>query len=50
VKLSRTPGEVRRPPPQFNQHVDEILAESGFSEDEIAALRQQGVVGGKRGA
>jgi crotonobetainyl-CoA:carnitine CoA-transferase CaiB-like acyl-CoA transferase len=50
VKLSRTPGEVRRPPPQFNEHVDEILAESGFSEDEIAALRHQGVVGGKRGA
>ena len=50
VKLSRTPGEVRRPPPQFNQHVDEILAESGFSADEIAALRGHGVVGKRRGA
>ena len=50
VKLSATPGEVRRPPPQFNQHVDEILAESGFSEDEIGALRHEGVIGRKRGA
>ena len=50
VKLSRTPGKVRRPPPQFNQHVDEILAESGFSADEIAGLRRQGVVGKPRAA
>jgi crotonobetainyl-CoA:carnitine CoA-transferase CaiB-like acyl-CoA transferase len=48
VKLSATPGEVRRPPPEFNQHVDEILAESGFSKDEIAALRRAGVIGRKR--
>jgi crotonobetainyl-CoA:carnitine CoA-transferase CaiB-like acyl-CoA transferase len=41
---------VRRPPPQFNQHVDEILAESGFSADEIAGLRRQGVVGKPRAA
>ena len=48
VKLSATPGAVRRPPPQFNQHVDEILAESGFSGDEIATLRSQGVIGQPR--
>ena len=45
VKLSGTPGSVRRAPPEFNQHVDEVLAESGFSVEEIAALREQGVVG-----
>jgi crotonobetainyl-CoA:carnitine CoA-transferase CaiB-like acyl-CoA transferase len=50
VKLSATPGEVRLPPPQFNQHVDDILAESGFSESEIAALRRDGVVGKPRTA
>ncbi len=48
VKLSGTPGAVRRPPPQFNQHVDDILAESGFSGDEIATLRSQGVIGQPR--
>jgi crotonobetainyl-CoA:carnitine CoA-transferase CaiB-like acyl-CoA transferase len=50
VKLSATPGEVRLPPPEFNQHVDEILAESGFSEGEIAALRREGVIGKARAA
>ena len=45
VKLSGTPGSVRRAPPEFNQHVDEVLAESGFSAEVITALRAQGVVG-----
>ena len=48
VKLSETPGSVRRPPPRFDEHVDEILAESGFGDDEIAALRRDGVIGRPR--
>ena len=48
VKLSATPGEVRRVPPEFNQHADEILAEAGFSAQEIADLRRQEVVGKAR--
>ena len=48
VKLSATPGEVRRVPPEFNQHADEILAEAGFSAEEIADLRRQEVVGKAR--
>jgi len=31
VKLSDTSGKVSRPPPEFNQHADEVLAEHGFS-------------------
>jgi formyl-CoA transferase len=48
IKLSRTRGTVRRPPPEFDQHVDEILKEAEFSPDEIAALRDQGVIGSPR--
>ena len=48
VKMSGTPGAVRRPPPEFNQHVNEILAEAGFTGDEIAELGSQGVVGRPR--
>ncbi len=48
VKLSATPGAVRRVPPEFNQHADEILAEAGFSAEEIADLRRQKVVGKAR--
>jgi crotonobetainyl-CoA:carnitine CoA-transferase CaiB-like acyl-CoA transferase len=48
VKLSETPGAVRRVPPGFDQHADEILAEAGYSDDEISALRRDGVIGRPR--
>ena len=43
-RLSRTPGEVRRPPAHAGQHTDEILSEAGFDDDEVAALRASGAV------
>ncbi|HEV8473467.1 MAG TPA: CaiB/BaiF CoA-transferase family protein [Methylomirabilota bacterium] len=42
--LSRTPGGIRTPAPEHGQHTDEILAELGYSPDEIKALRQAGAV------
>jgi crotonobetainyl-CoA:carnitine CoA-transferase CaiB-like acyl-CoA transferase len=44
VRLSETPGAIRRPPPGLGEHTDEILAELNFSESEIADLRRQGVI------
>ena len=44
IKMSRTPGEIRRTPPAFGAHAREILAEHGYSEEEIASLVQDGVV------
>jgi formyl-CoA transferase len=38
VKLSETPGAVRRPAPLLGEHTDEVLREAGFSDAEIAAL------------
>jgi crotonobetainyl-CoA:carnitine CoA-transferase CaiB-like acyl-CoA transferase len=38
VKLSETPGAVRRPAPLLGQHTTEVLREAGFSDEEIAAL------------
>ena len=43
-RLSRTPGEVRRPPAHAGQHTDEVLAEAGFDVDEVVALRASGAV------
>lgn len=44
IKLSRTPGGARSLPPKFNQHGREVLLARGFSEEEIAALENDGVI------
>lgn len=44
IKFSRTGGGTRRPPPKFAEHAGEILAQHGFSEKEIEALQQEGVL------
>jgi crotonobetainyl-CoA:carnitine CoA-transferase CaiB-like acyl-CoA transferase len=38
VKLSETPGSIRRPAPLLGEHTEEVLREAGFSAEEIAAL------------
>jgi crotonobetainyl-CoA:carnitine CoA-transferase CaiB-like acyl-CoA transferase len=44
LKFSRmTPG-VRTPAPLWGQHTDQVLAEHGYSVDEIAALRAKHVI------
>ena len=37
---------LERQPPRIGEHTDEILGEAGYSEHEIAALREIGVFGG----
>ena len=44
VKLSRTAGAIQRPPPLHGEHTDEVLAEGGLGELEIARLRRDEVV------
>ena len=51
IKLSRTPGDpARAPGPALGEHTDEVLAEAGFSDEEIAALHSSGAVAGAAGA
>jgi crotonobetainyl-CoA:carnitine CoA-transferase CaiB-like acyl-CoA transferase len=44
MHFSRTPAAVRDPPPLLGEHTDEVLAEAGFSEAEIADLRNADAV------
>ena len=44
VKLDRTPGSLRLPPPQIGEHTDAVLKRFGFSEAEIAAALNAGAV------
>lgn len=43
-RFSRTPPEVGRPPAAAGEHSEEILAEWGWSGEEIAAMRAAGLI------
>jgi len=42
--LSRTSSKMAARPPEFGEQTDEVLAEFGFTKDEVAKLRQKKVV------
>jgi formyl-CoA transferase len=44
VKFARTAASIRRAPPGFGAHGREILAEAGYSDEEIDRLIDAGAV------
>jgi len=44
VKLSATPGSIRRPPPRLGEHTEEVLAEIGYDSSTIESLRTRGAI------
>ena len=44
VSLSRTPSQLRTASPEAGEHTDEILRPLGYSDTDLAGLRQRGVV------
>jgi alpha-methylacyl-CoA racemase len=50
IKLGRTPGDpTRAPGPGLGEHTEEVLAEAGFSAEEIAGMIDSGAVAGAGG-
>jgi formyl-CoA transferase len=48
IKFSRTPGGARRAPPKFAQDCEAVFAAHGFKAEELAALKEAGVVAASR--
>ncbi len=44
VRLSQSPGDVRRRAPLLGEHTDEVLRELEFTADEIKTFRSDGVI------
>lgn len=44
VKLSRTPAAITTAAPEAGEHTEEVLAEFGYSSEQIATLRANGAV------
>ncbi|HTO46012.1 MAG TPA: CoA transferase [Burkholderiales bacterium] len=44
VKFSESRPRAAKRPPRFGEHADQILAEAGYSADEMAALRRAGAL------
>ena len=43
IRMSRSRSDIRRPPPTKGQHTAEILAEFGYSDDEIDGFAARGI-------
>jgi crotonobetainyl-CoA:carnitine CoA-transferase CaiB-like acyl-CoA transferase len=44
IEFTATPGAIRRAPPLLGEDTDEILAEVGYSVEDVAALRAGGAI------
>lgn len=44
VKLSETPASIRMPAPEFSQHTEEVLLEYGYTWEDIARFKEQGII------
>ncbi len=44
IKMSETPGSVRRAAPVTGEHTEDVLKDLGFGADDIGGLRSRGVI------
>ena len=44
IKLSETPGSMRKVCPKLGQHTEEVLLENGYTWDDMVKLKEQKVI------
>ena len=44
AKFSKTPGRVTAPPPALGAHTRDLLGTIGYTEEDVARLKEAGVV------
>ena len=44
LKFSESPGSIRMAPPLLGQHTNEIAAELGYSAEQVASFKEQGIM------
>jgi len=44
IKLSKAPSTARMPAPELGQHTEEVLLENGYTWEDIARFKEQGVI------
>jgi len=44
AQLSKTPGAITSPPPRLGAHTEEVLLGLGYSKEDVAALKEKGIV------
>jgi len=44
IKLGKTPATIRMRAPEFSEHTEEILLDLGYGWDDIARLKQEGII------
>jgi CoA:oxalate CoA-transferase len=44
ARLSKTPGEIKSPPPRLGEHTAELLAGIGYSKEDVTRLEEEGIV------
>jgi crotonobetainyl-CoA:carnitine CoA-transferase CaiB-like acyl-CoA transferase len=44
AKFSGTPGQLEAPPPRLSEHTAAVLAEIGYTAEDVEALKQKGVI------
>ncbi len=42
--FEKTPASIDAPPPRLSEHTEEVLTDAGFTKEEIAGMRRQGIV------